>query len=115
MKPVTTKSTPAVTPEVARRPLPASREVCKYSSINPDIRVPMRKIAAHAADLAKGHPAAPLRDAALSRARFEFRWEDQFNLSLDPETARDFHDQPLPKQAQKEGIGAMGAMAEKTQ
>ncbi len=51
------------------------------------------RIAAHAADLAKGHPAAQLRDDALSRARFEFRWEDQFNLALDPETARDFHDQ----------------------
>ena len=59
------------------------------------------KIAAHAADLAKGHPTAQLRDDALSRARFEFRWEDQFNLSLDPETARDFHDQTLPKQAHK--------------
>ena len=59
------------------------------------------KIAAHAADLAKGHPAARIRDDALSRARFEFRWEDQFNLSLDPETARRFHDQTLPKQAHK--------------
>ena len=59
------------------------------------------KIAAHAADLAKGHPAARLRDDALSRARFEFRWEDQFNLGLDPETARDFHDQTLPKEAHK--------------
>ncbi|HMQ93165.1 MAG TPA: phosphomethylpyrimidine synthase ThiC [Amaricoccus sp.] len=59
------------------------------------------KIAAHAADLAKGHPAARIRDDALSRARFEFRWEDQFNLSLDPETARGFHDQTLPKQAHK--------------
>ena len=59
------------------------------------------KIAAHAADLAKGHPAAQARDDALSRARFEFRWEDQFNLSLDPETARDFHDKTLPKQAHK--------------
>ena len=59
------------------------------------------KIAAHAADLAKGHPAAKARDDALSRARFEFRWEDQFNLSLDPETARDFHDQTLPKEAHK--------------
>ena len=59
------------------------------------------KLAAHAADLAKGHPAAHLRDDALSRARFEFRWEDQFNLSLDPETARDFHDQTLPKDAHK--------------
>ncbi|MGI3124369.1 phosphomethylpyrimidine synthase ThiC [Nitratireductor sp. PBL-C9] len=59
------------------------------------------KIAAHAADLAKGHPAAKIRDDALSRARFEFRWEDQFNLSLDPETARNFHDQTLPKEAHK--------------
>lgn len=59
------------------------------------------KIAAHAADLAKGHPAAQQRDDALSRARFEFRWEDQFNLGLDPETARDFHDKTLPKEAHK--------------
>jgi phosphomethylpyrimidine synthase len=59
------------------------------------------KIAAHAADLAKGHPAAKLRDDALSRARFEFRWEDQFNLSLDPDTARAFHDETLPKEAHK--------------
>ena len=59
------------------------------------------KLAAHAADLAKGHPAAQERDDALSRARYEFRWEDQFNLSLDPETARDFHDQTLPKEAHK--------------
>ena len=59
------------------------------------------KIAAHAADLAKGHPAAQLRDDALSRARFEFRWEDQFNLSLDPERAKEFHDQTLPKDAHK--------------
>jgi phosphomethylpyrimidine synthase len=59
------------------------------------------KIAAHAADLAKGHPAAQLRDDALSRARFEFRWEDQFNLSLDPDTARAFHDETLPKDAHK--------------
>jgi phosphomethylpyrimidine synthase len=59
------------------------------------------KIAAHAADLAKGHPAAQLRDDALSRARFEFRWVDQFNLSLDPETAREYHDETLPKEAHK--------------
>ncbi|WP_299506047.1 phosphomethylpyrimidine synthase ThiC [uncultured Roseobacter sp.] len=59
------------------------------------------KIAAHAADLAKGLPGAQQRDDALSRARFEFRWEDQFNLSLDPDTARDFHDQTLPKEAHK--------------
>ena len=59
------------------------------------------KIAAHAADLAKGHPGAQMRDNALSRARFEFRWEDQFNLSLDPETAREFHDETLPAQGAK--------------
>jgi len=59
------------------------------------------KIAAHAADLAKGHPAAQLRDDALSRARFDFRWEDQFNLGLDPDTAREFHDETLPKEAHK--------------
>jgi len=59
------------------------------------------KIAAHAADLAKGHPAAQLRDNALSRARFEFRWEDQFNLGLDPERAREYHDETLPKDAHK--------------
>jgi phosphomethylpyrimidine synthase len=59
------------------------------------------KIAAHAADLAKGHPAAVARDNALSKARFEFRWEDQFNLSLDPDTARLFHDETLPKEAHK--------------
>ncbi|MFS8184169.1 phosphomethylpyrimidine synthase ThiC [Pseudovibrio denitrificans] len=59
------------------------------------------KIAAHAADLAKGLPGAQQRDDALSRARFEFRWEDQFNLSLDPETARNFHDETLPKDAHK--------------
>ncbi|WP_341212456.1 phosphomethylpyrimidine synthase ThiC [uncultured Limimaricola sp.] len=59
------------------------------------------KIAAHAADLAKGHPGAELRDDALSRARFEFRWEDQFNLALDPDTARSMHDETLPKDAHK--------------
>jgi phosphomethylpyrimidine synthase len=59
------------------------------------------KIAAHAADLAKGHPAARMHDDALSRARFEFRWEDQFNLGLDPETARKYHDETLPKEAHK--------------
>jgi len=59
------------------------------------------RIAAHAADLAKGHPGAQLRDNALSKARFEFRWEDQFNLGLDPERAREFHDQTLPKEAHK--------------
>jgi phosphomethylpyrimidine synthase len=59
------------------------------------------KIAAHAADLAKGHPGARLRDDALSKARFEFRWDDQFNLSFDPETAREFHDQTLPEEGAK--------------
>jgi phosphomethylpyrimidine synthase len=59
------------------------------------------KIAAHAADLAKGHPGARAWDDALSRARFEFRWEDQFNLGLDPETAREYHDETLPKEAHK--------------
>ena len=59
------------------------------------------RIAAHAADLAKGHPAAKLRDDAISRARFDFRWEDQFNLGLDPDTARKFHDETLPKDAHK--------------
>jgi phosphomethylpyrimidine synthase len=59
------------------------------------------KIAAHAADLAKGHPGAQVRDNALSQARFEFRWEDQFNLSLDPDTAREFHDETLPAQGAK--------------
>jgi phosphomethylpyrimidine synthase len=59
------------------------------------------RIAAHAADLAKGHPAAQIRDDAVSRARFDFRWEDQFNLSLDPDTARKFHDETLPKDGHK--------------
>jgi phosphomethylpyrimidine synthase len=59
------------------------------------------KIAAHAADLAKGHPGAQYRDNAISKARFEFRWEDQFNLSLDPETAREFHDETLPQEGAK--------------
>lgn len=59
------------------------------------------KIAAHAADLAKGHPAAAIRDNALSKARFEFRWEDQFNLGLDPDTAKAFHDETLPKDSMK--------------
>ncbi|KJS40807.1 MAG: phosphomethylpyrimidine synthase [Rhodospirillaceae bacterium BRH_c57] len=68
-----------------------------------DVRVGVvtYKIAAHAADLAKGHPAARIRDDALSRARFEFRWQDQFHLSLDPEKAQDFHDKTLPKDAHK--------------
>jgi phosphomethylpyrimidine synthase len=59
------------------------------------------KIAAHAADLAKGHPGAQLRDNALSKARFEFRWADQFNLGLDPDTAREFHDETLPQDGAK--------------
>ncbi|HEX7565308.1 MAG TPA: phosphomethylpyrimidine synthase ThiC, partial [Bradyrhizobium sp.] len=59
------------------------------------------KIAAHASDLAKGHPAAQLRDDAVSRARFDFRWTDQFNLGLDPDTAKAFHDETLPKDAHK--------------
>ena len=59
------------------------------------------KIAAHAADLAKGHPAAQVRDNALSKARFEFRWEDQFNLGLDPEKAKEFHDETLPQEGAK--------------
>jgi phosphomethylpyrimidine synthase len=59
------------------------------------------KIAAHAADLAKGHPGAQIRDNALSKARFEFRWADQFNLSLDPDTAREFHDETLPQEGAK--------------
>lgn len=59
------------------------------------------KIAAHAADLAKGHPGAQLRDNALSKARFEFRWEDQFNLGLDPDTAKSYHDETLPKDSAK--------------
>jgi phosphomethylpyrimidine synthase len=59
------------------------------------------KIAAHAADLAKGHPSAQMRDDALSKARFEFRWRDQFNLSLDPETALKYHDATLPAEGAK--------------
>ena len=59
------------------------------------------KIAAHAADLAKGHPSAAFRDNVLSKARFEFRWDDQFNLGLDPDTAREFHDETLPKDSMK--------------
>ena len=59
------------------------------------------KIAAHAADVAKGHPGAHLWDDALSKARFEFRWDDQFNLALDPDTARSFHDETLPAQGAK--------------
>jgi len=59
------------------------------------------KIAAHAADLAKGHPAAQYRDNALSKARFEFRWEDQFNLSLDHDREREFHDETLPQEGSK--------------
>ena len=59
------------------------------------------KLAAHAADLAKGHSGAQIRDNALSKARFEFRWEDQFNLGLDPDKAREFHDETLPKESAK--------------
>ncbi len=59
------------------------------------------KLAAHAADLAKGHPAAQVRDDALTKARFEFRWRDQFNLSLDPDTAEQYHDQTLPAEGAK--------------
>ena len=59
------------------------------------------KIAAHAADLAKGHPGAQIRDNALSKARFEFRWEDQFNLGLDPDKAKSFHDETLPQEGAK--------------
>jgi phosphomethylpyrimidine synthase len=59
------------------------------------------KLAAHAADLAKGHPAAKMRDDAVSRARYEFRWRDQFNLSLDPDTAEQYHDQTLPAEGAK--------------
>ena len=59
------------------------------------------KISAHAADLAKGHPGAQQRDDAISKARFEFRWDDQFNLALDPDTARSFHDETLPKESAK--------------
>ena len=68
-----------------------------------DVRVGIvtYKIAAHAADLAKGHPAAQVRDNALSKARFEFRWEDQFNLGLDPEKAKEFHDETLPQEGAK--------------
>ena len=59
------------------------------------------RIAAHAADLAKGHPGARMRDDAMSRARFDFRWQDQFNIGLDPDTAQQFHDETLPKEAHK--------------
>ncbi len=69
-----------------------------------DVRVGIitYKIAAHAADLAKGHPGAQIRDNALSKARFEFRWEDQFNLGLDPEKAKEFHDETLPQEGAKQ-------------
>jgi len=59
------------------------------------------KIAAHAADVAKGHPGARARDDALSQARFDFRWQDQFNLGLDPDTAKEYHDETLPKDSAK--------------
>ena len=69
-----------------------------------DVRVGIitYKIAAHAADLAKGHPGAQIRDNALSKARFEFRWNDQFNLGLDPEKAKEFHDETLPQEGAKQ-------------
>ena len=69
-----------------------------------DVRVGVitYKIAAHAADLAKGHPGAQQRDDALSKARFEFRWRDQFNLSLDPERAVEYHDETLPAEGAKQ-------------
>ncbi len=79
----------ATVPDVARVARGAAVGVITY------------KIAAHAADLAKGHPAARLRDDALSKARFDFRWMDQFNLSLDPATAEKFHDETMPKEAHK--------------
>ncbi|HCF95835.1 MAG TPA: phosphomethylpyrimidine synthase ThiC, partial [Verrucomicrobia bacterium] len=68
-----------------------------------DVRVGVvtYKLAAHSADLAKGHPAAQVRDDALSKARFEFRWEDQFNLALDPDRAREYHDETLPAESAK--------------
>ena len=69
-----------------------------------DVRVGIitYKIAAHAADLGKGHPGAQIRDNALSKARFEFRWNDQFNLGLDPEKAKEFHDETLPQEPAKD-------------
>ncbi len=70
------------------------------------------KIAAHAADVAKGHPGARARDDALSKARFEFRWSDQFNLGLDPDTARDFHDETLPKDVEQGGALLLDVRAE---
>lgn len=70
------------------------------------------KIAAHAADLAKGHPGAQEWDDALSDARFEFRWEDQFNLALDPDTAREFHDETLPAEAGEDGALLLDVRAE---
>ncbi len=81
----------------ARNPLVSNGGQCD------DVKVGVitYKLAAHAADLAKGHPGAQERDDALSKARFDFRWRDQFNLSLDPETAEDFHDQTLPAEGAK--------------
>ena len=70
------------------------------------------KIAAHAADLAKGHPGAQAWDDALSKARFEFRWEDQFNLSLDPVTAREYHDETLPGPGREDGSLLLDVRAE---
>ncbi|MBL4690951.1 MAG: phosphomethylpyrimidine synthase ThiC, partial [Rhodospirillales bacterium] len=81
--------------EVARRRLKAGIPVAVKTG------VVTYKLAAHAADIAKGHPGAQAQDDALSRARFEFRWQDQFNLGLDADTAKDFHDQTMPKDAHK--------------
>ena len=80
----------------------AARSTWAFSN-REDVKVGVMtyKLAAHAADLAKGHPTARAWDDALSRARFEFRWEDQFNLGIDPETAREYHDESLPKEAFK--------------
>ena len=81
----------------------AQRRLCPRPYNKDDVKTGIitYKIAAHAADLAKGHPGAQRRDNALSKARFEFRWEDQFNLGLDPDTARSFHDETLPKDSAK--------------
>ncbi|MEO0062066.1 MAG: phosphomethylpyrimidine synthase ThiC, partial [Pseudomonadota bacterium] len=77
------------------------RDVAQHGRDDVKVGVVTYKLAAHAADLAKGHPAAKMRDDALSRARFDFRWRDQFNLSLDPETAEQYHDQTLPAEGAK--------------
>jgi phosphomethylpyrimidine synthase len=84
-----------------RRPHSAKRALGLPNRDDVKVGVITDRIAAHASDLDKGHPAAQLRDDALSRARFDFRWEDQFNLGLDPETARSYHDETLPKDAHK--------------